>query len=542
EADPDYFGRETGNASLDDPLNADEIGKNEILVVSFGTSFNESRALDIGGIEKAIAAEYTDWSVRRAFTAQIIINHIQARDGEKIDNMDQALARAEANGVENLIVQPTHLMHGAEYDELVAALAPYKSKMNIIVSEPLLGQVGADSSAINADKEAVARAVVLAANVPDDTALVLMGHGTAHAASITYEQMQAQMTELGYNNVFIGTVEGEPASTECSAVIAKVKAANYTKVVLRPLMVVAGDHANNDMADPEDEESWLSQFTASGNFASVDTQISGLGRIPAVQLLYINHIEDALEAAEPALIDISTATVTVTPESVVYDGESHTPTITLAIGDKTLVAEQDYTVGVSVASTSDGTAVGTVKYTIAGVESAGYTGLAHAEFTIKEPVVLEDGTYSLPELKSGSGESFNHMVADSRFLKVEGDTATIIFTQDGSTASVGKYSRLALIKSHDFIPEGSNYVSDDLLPVGTKVVEGTEAGTGDKGTMWHYEITLPKADVEAMLTNGTVLDITLWNNVGSSADKIPGWYRATNDFYLDLGQLGSKTA
>ena len=108
-ADPDYFGRDTGDASLDDPLNADEIGENEILVVSFGTSFNDSRAKDIGGIEKAIAEAYPDWSVRRAFTAQIIINHIYARDGEKIDNVEQALQRAVDNGVKNLVVQPTHI-------------------------------------------------------------------------------------------------------------------------------------------------------------------------------------------------------------------------------------------------------------------------------------------------------------------------------------------------------------------------------------------------------------------------------------------------
>ena len=122
EADPDYFGRDTGDASKDDARNADEIGENELLVVSFGTSFNDSRAADIKGSEDALQAAYPDWSVRRAFTAQIIINHVQARDGEKIDNMDQALERAVKNGVKNLIMQTTQQMHGAEYDELTAAL------------------------------------------------------------------------------------------------------------------------------------------------------------------------------------------------------------------------------------------------------------------------------------------------------------------------------------------------------------------------------------------------------------------------------------
>ena len=297
----DYFGRDTGDASADDPLNADEIGENEILVVSFGTSFNDSRAQDIGGIERAIQAANPDWSVRRAFTAQIIINHVLARDGESIDNVEQALQRAVDNGVKNLVIQPTHLMHGAEYDELSAAVEDYAEYFeSVTIAEPLLGEVGADATAINADKAAVAEAVVaeavatagfdsLEAAGEAGTAFVFMGHGTSHAAAVTYDQMQAQMAALGYANVFIGTVEGEPEDTECSAVINAVTEAGYTNVILRPLMVVAGDHANNDMADPEDEESWVSQFTASGNFESIDTQIAGLGRIAAVEDLYVAH-------------------------------------------------------------------------------------------------------------------------------------------------------------------------------------------------------------------------------------------------------------
>ena len=297
DADPDYFGRDTGDASADDPLNADEIGENELLVVSFGTSFNDSRAKDIGGIEKALIAAYPDWAVRRAFTAQIIINHVQARDGEKIDNMAQALDRAVASGVKKLVVQPTHLMHGAEYDELCGVLEGYADKFEkVVVAEPLLGEVGADATVINADKEAVAKAVVAEANVPEDTALVLMGHGTSHTAKVTYSQMQTQMDQLGYKNVFIGTVEGEPEETACQAIIEAVKAAGFKKVVLRPLMVVAGDHANNDMADPEDEESWLSQFTAATAFDSIDCQIEGLGRIADVEALYVAHTADAIAA------------------------------------------------------------------------------------------------------------------------------------------------------------------------------------------------------------------------------------------------------
>ena len=306
-ADPDYFGRDTGDASKDDPLNEDNIGENEILVVSFGTSFNDSRAEDIGGVEKALQAAYPDWSVRRAFTAQIIINHVQARDDEKIDNMDQALERAVDNGVKNLVVQPTHLMHGAEYDELTEAVENYKDKFESVkIAEPLLGEVGADETAINEDKAAVAEAITaeavktagfdsLDAAKEEGTAFVFMGHGTSHTAKISYSQMQAQMEQLGYENVFIGTVEGEPEDTACEAVIEKLKNAGYKKVILRPLMVVAGDHANNDMAG-DDDDSWKSQFEASEAFDSIDTQIAGLGEIDAIQQLYVAHTQAAIDA------------------------------------------------------------------------------------------------------------------------------------------------------------------------------------------------------------------------------------------------------
>ncbi len=305
EASPDYFGLDTGDASKDDPRNQDEIGEKELLVVSFGTSFNDSRVADIKSIEDALQAANPDWSVRRAFTAQIIINHIQARDGEKIDNMEQALERAVANGVKQLVVQPTHLMHGAEYDEMCAAIDKVRDKFESVeIAEPMLGEVGSDATVINADKEAVAKAVVAAALSESGyestaaakeagVAYVLMGHGTAHVAKVTYSQMATQMDKLGYENVFIGTVEGEPEDTSCEAVIAAVKEAGYTTVVLRPLMVVAGDHANNDMAGA-DEDSWKTMFEAAG--LTVNCQISGLGRIADVQALYVAHTKAAIDA------------------------------------------------------------------------------------------------------------------------------------------------------------------------------------------------------------------------------------------------------
>ena len=324
EASPDYVGRDTGDASLDDPLNQDDIGENELLVVSFGTSFNDSRAEDIGGIEKALQEAYPDWSVRRAFTAQIIINHIYARDGEKIDNVEQALKRAEDNGVKNLVVQPTHLMHGAEYDELIEALQAHKDNFETVkVAEPLLGTVGDDATVVNSDKEAAAKAVVaeavaesdydsLEAAAADGTAFVFLGHGTSHDAAVTYDQMQEQMKQLGYENVFVGTVEGKPEDTAFPAVKKALQDAGYTKVILRPLMVVAGDHANNDMAGDE-EGSWYygmvngGEFEVEGADGAVDTgagltadnvtcQIEGLGRIADIQKIYLAHTADAMAA------------------------------------------------------------------------------------------------------------------------------------------------------------------------------------------------------------------------------------------------------
>ncbi len=304
-ADPDYFGEDTGDASKDDPRNQDEIGENEILVVSFGTSYNDSRAQDIKGIEDAIQEANPDWSVRRAFTSQIIINHIQARDGEVIDNMEQALERAAENQVKNLVIQPTHLMHGAEYDELKRAADTFKDRFETVkIAEPLLGEIGTDALVINADKEAVAIAVLneavkdagydsLDAAKGDGAAFVFLGHGTYHTAKVSYSQMQTQMGQLGYENVFIGTVEGDPEETSCESVMEAVSQGGYRKVIFRPLMVVAGDHANNDMAG-DDEDSWMGSFKASGKFDSVDAQIVGLGSIDAVRQLYVKHTKDAI--------------------------------------------------------------------------------------------------------------------------------------------------------------------------------------------------------------------------------------------------------
>ena len=278
---------ETGDASLDNILNQDDIGEKELLVVSFGTSYNDSRRLTIGGIESAIAEAIPDYSVRRGFTAQIIIDHVERRDGVHIDNMTEALDRAVANGVKTLVVQPTHLMHGFEYDDVVAELAERAEDFEqVIVAEPLLTS--------DEDFDRVADIMIDLLKDYDDgqTAIVYMGHGTEHEYNKIYAQMQEVLTSKGADNYYVGTVEAEPSVDD---VLEAIKDKGYTKVVLRDMMVVCGDHANNDMAGDE-EDSWKSIFTAAGY--DVTCVLQGLGEVPEIQQIYVEHAQAAVAQAE----------------------------------------------------------------------------------------------------------------------------------------------------------------------------------------------------------------------------------------------------
>ena len=276
---------ETGDASLDDPRNGDDIGSMEILVVSFGTSYNDSRRETIGAIEEAIEDEFgEDWSIRRAFTSQIIIDHVKARDGEEIDNVTEALDRAVENEVETLVVQPTHLMNGFEYNDLSDELAEYADSFDqIVLAEPLLSD--------DDDFEAVAEAIVEATEEYDDgeTAICFMGHGTEAESNKVYARMQEILDDGDYENYFIGTVEAEPSVED---VLEMVQDGDYKRVVLRPLMIVAGDHANNDMAG-EDEDSWKSVFENEGY--EVVCVVEGLGQLEAIRDLIVEHTQDAID-------------------------------------------------------------------------------------------------------------------------------------------------------------------------------------------------------------------------------------------------------
>ena len=297
----EYFAEDTGDASKDNPLNQDKIGSYEILVGSFGTSYNDNRVATIGAIEKAIQKAVPNFSVRRGFTAQIIINHIQARDNEKIDNVEQAVERAIKNKVQVLVVQPTTLMSGAEFDELKETVQKYESKFKQVIYSAPICDTDADRAAVceAVYKDAAVKAgfeTADAAKASKDTAFVFMGHGTSHSAKQLYTQLQEKMTEQGAGNAFIGTVEGNPESTSMEAVVEAVKKAGYKKVVLRPMMVVAGDHANNDMAGEED--SWAAAFKTAG--FEVSSQIIGLGELKEVQDIVVAHAKAAVKKAAVA--------------------------------------------------------------------------------------------------------------------------------------------------------------------------------------------------------------------------------------------------
>lgn len=258
-----------------------------ILVVSFGTSYNDSRDKTIGAIEKAIEAKYTDYEVRRAFTSQIIIDKLKERDGLEIDNIEEALDRLVADGVKTLVVQPTHVMSGYEYDDVVKAVNDYSDKFDALA-------IGAPLLTSDEDYTTLAKALVTetADYNAEGTAIVFMGHGTEHESNATYAKFQKTFLDIDANNYIIGTVEATPSLDD---VVAELKAKNYKKVVLEPLMVVAGDHANNDMAGDEDD-SWKSVITKEG--FEVECVLKGMGELTSVQEMYVAHVQDAIDTLQ----------------------------------------------------------------------------------------------------------------------------------------------------------------------------------------------------------------------------------------------------
>ncbi len=275
----------TGDASLDNARNQNRIGENELLVISFGTSFNDSRRLTIGAIEDELEESFPNYSVRRGFTANIVIDHIKRRDGISIDDIEESLKRAVDNGVKNLVVQPTHLMNGIEYDELTSKIANYSDAFEkVAIGEPLLTSED--------DFKKVEEAIVDWTSEYDDgkTAICFMGHGTEADSNKVYKELQDMLTADGHKNYFIGTVEAEPSLDD---VLSAVKSGSYERVVLEPLMVVSGDHANNDMAGDE-EDSWKSVFEKEG--FKVECLLRGLGENESIREIYTEHAKKAIDS------------------------------------------------------------------------------------------------------------------------------------------------------------------------------------------------------------------------------------------------------
>lgn len=276
----------TGCGEKKDSGNAKASSDKEILVVSFGTSYSNSRHVTIGAIEDAIREAYPDYQVRRAFTAQIIIDKLKKEENIEIDNVKQALDRAVANGVKTLIVQPTHLMNGLEYNDLKKELDKYKDKFDkIALGEPLLTS--------DEDFKQVIAAITNDTKeyLDGETAICFMGHGTEADSNKVYATLQEKLKAAGYNDYFVGTVEATPTVDD---VIAQVKeSGKYKRVILQPLMVVAGDHANNDMAGDE-EGSWATKFKAAG--FEVKPVLRGLGQIYDIQKIYLEHVKAAIDS------------------------------------------------------------------------------------------------------------------------------------------------------------------------------------------------------------------------------------------------------
>ena len=272
-------------------------GKPVILAVSFGTSFNESRDATIGAVEKALQDAYPDYEVRRAFTSQIIIDKLAERDNLKIDNVKQAMDRLAADGVKEVIVQPTHVMSGFEYDDVAKEVSQYADKFEkLTIGSPLL-TVDKDYDTLTA-----ALAEETAQYNGEDTAIVFMGHGTEHRANATYAKMQQHFADAGYNNYFVGTVEATPTLED---VIKLAKDSGAKKVVLLPLMVVAGDHANNDMAGDE-EGSWKTEFQKAG--FEVECVLKGMGQYEKVRAMYVDHAKQAMDGKKPVMLAVSFGT------------------------------------------------------------------------------------------------------------------------------------------------------------------------------------------------------------------------------------------
>lgn len=253
--------------------------KKGIIVASFGTTFEKTRQLCIESIEKRISEEYKDIKVLRAFTSRVVISRLKKRDNIHVDTPTEALQKMKDNEIQEIYIQPLLFIDGVEYDKIIK-----ESEEFIKANEGIKVYIGKPLLSSESDYENVIKALQLNLN----KAVVYMGHGTYHKADAVYEKLENAIRKNGHENMFIATVEGEKTLAN---VLVELKNQDIKDVILKPFMLVAGDHANNDMASDEDD-SWKSILEANG--INVVTDISGLGEVKAIQDIFINHLKDII--------------------------------------------------------------------------------------------------------------------------------------------------------------------------------------------------------------------------------------------------------
>ncbi len=253
--------------------------KQAIIMVSFGTTRPQTRERAIGGIERAVQARYPEIPVFRAFTSRIVVRETMKNEGISIPSLETLLTSLKNEGYTHLSIQPTHIIHGEEYEKLRAQVVGFAAEFQEIrLGAPLLDRTE--------DYFALLKAAVPFYHLQPEEALLWMGHGTAHFADAAYSAMDSMAKDAGCEQVFVTTVEGYPT---LAAAEKKLRRARYRKLCLAPLMVVAGDHAENDMAGPEDS---FSAVLAQQGY-QVRCVLAGLGEIPAVQEIYLSHLQQA---------------------------------------------------------------------------------------------------------------------------------------------------------------------------------------------------------------------------------------------------------
>lgn len=258
--------------------------KSAILVVSFGTSYEDTRKITLDAIEEKIRDEFKDFEVRKAYTSNMIIRKLKERDGIFVDTPMEALTKLKEDGYEKIIVQPLHVMPGEEYDKIKLCVHKFqkeKSFNKIILGKPLLYQTKDYEVVINAIKEDLIEK-------NENKALVLMGHGSYHPANSCYALLDYMLKSKGYENTFVATVEETPTLED---VIKRLKDKKIKEVILKPFMIVSGDHAKNDMASDE-EDSWKSVLKKEG--FKVNINLRALGENENIRRIYINNIKSII--------------------------------------------------------------------------------------------------------------------------------------------------------------------------------------------------------------------------------------------------------